>query len=770
MTFPYPGDDPGTLSTVSAYIDGAHTNMSTFGTGLSAITKQLGGAWQSDASTKAQADLGLLTAMMPTIGTDLSSAKRAVDEYASALIPIRSQIDDLRTQYTQQSTILSGQQAEYGRAARFGEANDMTTSEIADYRQTIAGDETKTQSALSELQTSYNRLVTRANAAAQVCSAALKAGSTSQSYDGGSTLTTISLDQALNVGGLAILHQKQMQDLATKYAEELKKANSGDGKEAAIYHQIALEAAQYANDPDFAATFYGDLGSQYTGLIPEILYSIGSKTAGSDLTVFSQLFGTAVSNQSADARMTAVANSFLNTPKVAVTSWDRAAMCSAGTFPSTWLAEAARYNAMDDLAKNGSQGFGGFGYRGEPNGVNFVQQVDLPGDVVAAWGQDLSHNPQASRDVLATMGNGDPTNVTPGTGPAAIAAYTANIHKLISYGASDTYPGDVAKSNGLMFEAASGADDETDGSHSLGATDFTQALFNDLGHGDGDKTQPIASDSYAKIAGSYVQELAAGSNMDGDTSGTNGMTVYAGQNPSFGVPPDLTKELMHTFVGDAGATQTFDNAAGTAAHQAMVAGARADAGSPAATASHFNDVSQAYGSVAGAENKATTDVVGERDESDAASQELVKNILSAGVDLIPGEKLIEAVPGTAWDIAKHMANIGLEHAYGATDDPRFDALQDTSHSIALVSEYDKLEILHEAGYPGTDQIPPALLDPTTHQLLSPDKILNNQDLQQQFHDYLLGPGSVSDGSHVSIYEATENAAGRYQNGFDKENG
>ena len=768
MTFPYPGDDPSALELVSFSIDSAHTNMKTFGTGLGQIKGQLSGAWQSDASDKAQGDMTTLTTMTSTIGTDLASAKSAVEALAAALRPIRTQIDDLRSQYATQATILQGEQEQYGRAARFGEANDMTPDEIVSYRQEIGSQETKTQGNLTGLEHQYQALVTKANGATALCTAALGKASSGQSYQGGSTLSTVSLSQALGIGDLAILHQYQMQVLATKYADELKGANSGDGKEAAEYHKIALEAAQYADDPDFAATFYGELGPQYTGIIPEILYSTGSTTAAGDLTFYSHLFGTAVSNQGADSRMTDVANSFLNTPQVANQSWDRAVMCSAGSFPSDWLAKAARYNALDTFAAHGAAGFNGMGYRGEPNGIDFRQQVDFPEDVVAAWNTDLSHNPDAARDALATMGNGDPNNIDPGAD--ASSAYQTNIHNLIQYGSANTYPGDVAKANGLLFQAASGANDETDGAHSYGASQFTQSLFHDLAGGDADKTQPIASDSYSKIAGSYVQELAAGANMEGNTVGTDGMTTFTGQNPAFGVSPEATKELMHSFVGDADATKSFDNAAGTAAHQAMVAGAKLDATTPAATESHFNDVSQAYGAVAGAENKATTDVVGDADESARESSELTRNILSAGIDLIPGEKLVEAVPGTVWDIAKHMANVGLEHAYGETDDPRFDALADTSHSVALVSDYDKLSILQEAGYPGTQNIPAGLLDPTTHQLLSPDKILNNQDLQQQFHDYMFGPASQSDGQHVSVYEALQNAGGRYQKGFDTENG
>jgi hypothetical protein len=771
MTFPYPGDDPSALDQVSSDIDSAHTNMKTFGTGLGQIKGQLSGAWQSDASDKAQGDMTTLTSMTTTISTDLNSAKSAVDDLAAALRPIRTSIDDLRSTYATQASILQGEQDQYGRAARFGEANDMTPAELAQYRTVIAGQETKTRANLTGLESEYEALVRKANAATATCTAALGKASSGQSYQGGSSLSTVPLSQALGIGNLAILHQQQMQVLAKKYADELANVNSTDSKGAAAYHKVAQEIAQYQDDPDFAATFYGELGSQRLQSIPNFLYASGSSTAGDDLRTFSHVFGTAVSNQGADSRMAAVANSFLNTPREPEMAWSRAALSSFGTFPSDWLAKAARYNVLDDFAKNGDQGFGGFGYKGVANGDRLPYDLDLPDDAVGAWTTALSHNPDAARYALATMGSDNPNDLTEPLGGDSWKSYSDNIHKLIDYGQGMNVSD--AKANGLLFAAAAGADDETDGSHSGEASTFARALFTDLSSGNGDngRTQPSATDSYAKIAGSYVEELAAGANISGNNVGTDHMTMFTGQNAAFGVSPDATKELMHTFVGSAESTKIFDDAAGAAAHQAMVAGARLDATTPAADESHFNDVSEAYGSVAGAENQATTDVVGDADESAARSAELTKSILSAGIDLIPGEKIAEKVPGTLWDIGKHMANVGLEHAYGETDDPRFDALQDTSHSVALVSAYDKLAILQEAGYPGTDSIPSDLLDPNTHQLLSPDKILGNEDLQQTFHDYLVGgPASTSDGRHVSVYEATQNAGGRYQLGFDRENG
>jgi hypothetical protein len=557
----------------------------------------------------------------------------------------------------------------------------------------------------------------------------------------------------------------QLQQRARELADKLKNNHNLDGNWAKQAHEVAGDAAPFMNDPYFASAFYGELGPQLTETLPSFLYESGSSTSGADLKTFSHMFGTAVSNQQDDPHMADVANSFLNTPKVAPVAWDRGAMVSNGDFPPEWLAKAARYNALDQFAKVGSDGFDGMGWQGTPNGP-MAYDMGLSQNVVALWTKDLGQNPEAAREALATMGNGNPDDVHISGDPSA--AYQSNIHKLIEYGKQEDYPGDVADGYGAAFAAAAGANDEHDGAHSEAAATFAKALFDDMRHDAGD-VQPIAADDMAKIGGSYVQEMAAGAADENDLHGS-----LPGQNPAFALSTEDTREFMKTFVGDADATKSFDDAAGRAYHDAMLAAARADAGLPAADAHNLDHMARAYGTVAGDENAMTREVVGERDESEEHQNELVRNVLSAGVDLIPGEKVAEAlavkIPGTAWDIAKHMTNMGLEQAYGATADPRFDATTDASHAIAVTNTYEQLSVLHEAHYPGTDNIPADLVDPKTGQMLPAGKVLQDPQLRSSLHDYLGSLAQQHAPNANSIYDTVNNAAGNYQGGFDYANG
>jgi hypothetical protein len=567
-----------------------------------------------------------------------------------------------------------------------------------------------------------------------------------------------------DLSGSADAYIAQLQKQAKQDADKIKNNHTLDGGWAKDVHSV--DKNPYLDDPYYASAFYGELGPQLTEMLPTMLQASGSSTASADLKALSHLFGTAVSNSDDDPGMDAVKQSFLSTPKVSPQSWDRAAMVSSGNFPPDWLAQAARANALDPFAKDGAEGFNGMGFDGGPSG-SFPYDVGVPTNVVAAWTQALGHNPQASREALATMGSSSSDVTLP---PDPSGAYQTNIHKLIEYGKQVGYPGDVDRAYGSAFEAASGADDETDGAHSAAASTFAKALFNDLGKDSGE-VSPVTAENFAKIGGSYTQEMAAGAGSEGDSTLDQipENSRFPGQHPSFAIPQELTEGYMKSFVGDEHATHTFDDLAGTQLHNAQLAAAQADKGLPAADADTLNHVSNAYGTVAGTENSVTREVVGERDESTEHDKELIRGILSAGVDLIPGEKVAEKIPGTVWDVAKHMTNMGLERVYGETADPRFNALNDTSNTLAITGSYQQAAVLQEAGYPGTEHIPAELIDPKTHHMVSAGAMLNDPKLRAAFGDYMEHAGRDRNGDHTSVYDMTQNSAGNYQLGFDVAN-
>jgi hypothetical protein len=260
--------------------------------------------------------------------------------------------------------------------------------------------------------------------------------------------------------------------------------------------------------------------------------------------------------------------------------------------------------------------------------------------------------------------------------------------------------------------------------------------------------------------------MAAGHNAEGNSviDGVPGGDALTGVPAGFEIPPELSRHIMQTFVGDSTATGIFDQAAGQASHRALLEAARVDANTPADRADNMERTAEAFGAVAGTENSAHLEYY----HGQAESEESMRRKISWLVDLIPGDKIAEKVPMTLWDLGKHLTNIGLESSYGADPKAHLEQLNSTAHDLALTSLYERTAILQEAGYPGTDQIPPELLD--HGRLKDVGQILCDPTLKATFDDYLNGAarGHIRPG-YVTVYDEVHRSANAYLGGFDHTN-
>jgi hypothetical protein len=146
--------------------------------------------------------------------------------------------------------------------------------------------------------------------------------------------------------------------------------------------------------------------------------------------------------------------------------------------------------------------------------------------------------------------------------------------------------------------------------------------------------------------------------------------------------------------------------------------------------------------------------------------------------MIPAGKLAEAAGGaflkvsdSVWDAMKHTTNMGLEHAYGAPSGSaeQLAQLKDQGHEVAMVSDYERTAVLHEAGYPGTDKIPPELTDGHGH-MLNVAQVMSDDNLKKSYYDYMNGAAHRAEGTlgeGASVYDITRNAANSYIGGYQK---
>ncbi len=763
--YPYPGDDPASIASVSQTLGICSNELTYLDQALTEVQSGLSDAWVADAATKCNADIATLIKFLPAGAAKLSAAAKAANTYHTTLVAVRNEVDNLRTQWTTLQGQLATDATNYTYQAEF---ND-TAAAAATIR-----DEKRLNGKVTELDRQYKAQVTKSNTAAETCGAALRAASGEWTDSPTGTRQTQSLDDVLGLGKLGVLHDITMHDLGVKYANELKNNHHLDGDWGKQAHQIALQMAKYGTDPAFTTAFFAELGPELSQRLPTFLSQSGDPTAYADVQAYSKAFGVAVSNASIEPGMKPVMDAYTTAGGSDGSAWDRGVMTHFGTFPPAWIAQAADANALNGIAgRQEGKDVSGW-YEDMRNRIGAPEIPGIENNVAALWLSNVQSSPEASRLAIENMGwDGEHNDISTNVKSILDYAPQADSRDLSNVSAYN-------QAYGKVFEAAAGADDEVDGQHSIDASTFAAGMFNAFGKEDHPYTTG-AEGSLATIAGSYVREMAAGvpvGDNSADTSALGGEDVvpvpgdnaYPGQNAAFAIPKELQEKFMAGFVGDPNATTTFDNAAGTQYHNALLAAARADAAAGPGHDEAMNHLARAYGTVGGTENHTTTEVVGEQDKAKQQSNEVMHQILSLGLDAIPGEKIAEKVPGLAWDMAKHLGNLGLEAKFGETDDPRFDALGEKSHEIALVQPYETLSILQEAGYPGTDKVPPSLLDPATHTMLPMNQVLDDPGKLTALQDYLNATKNDPANTRTSVFDKSNDVSGNYSGGFDSGNG
>ena len=748
--YPYPGDDPDQVRSASSSIGISQIYVDQYGKGVGQIKGQVADAWQSTWSDKAQADVGKLVTIASTASTDMTAAWKALDAYRGTLVKIRSDVDDLNRKWQTASTQLAADQSrlngltpmEPGPAPpQQAPAPPLSASD----QEELTTDVSRQKGLLTGYDEQYDALKRQSNTAVATCVGALKDNSTGKMYKG-STLSTVPLGEGLGLDNLNALHYADMVALAKKLAADCKDPYKIPG--------VAQQMAPYVNDPDFATAFYGDLGP---GGVTDLLGYIGNfdPHAVDDIKTFSAAFGTAVTAADKDPTdypdMKPVVDSFYKWDRDDI-SFARAQLCRYGDFPPAFLAHAARANGLDNFESAGTPE-GGHGHvSGNPN---YLSMLGDNFDVA------LGNNPTAARWAVATMGSDDytfPPNMSDAELDKAYSEHIGHIFEMTNHSYAYTPRGDGLSA----MLAAAGGDTETDGQHSPEAIAFAKELFDQMGEHK-DTVPDEGAASWAKLAGAYVQELSSGYEQHGDSVVDGGFHQWAGQNAAFAIPPALARDIMHSFIGDTDAVKAFDTAAGTAYANAQAA-ALGLGGSAADQSTHLDDISNAYGQVAGEEYGAGQELAEEKEKQ----FELMKSLISLPIDLFPGGSVAEKVPDVFWDLAKHFSNVGLESMAPHTDtDPN----TSPGAALALVTSYNELGTLNQHGYPGADTATlrsAGLIDPNTNQMYSMQKMMADPNLREKVQEYLYidGPANKGADPNTTVYEAVKNASGRYQDGFN----
>jgi hypothetical protein len=213
----------------------------------------------------------------------------------------------------------------------------------------------------------------------------------------------------------------QAQADGKKLAQQFNANNGGDSKAGDQYHAMAQELLAHENDPDFCSAFYANLTPAAATLMPTLLASTGSSTAGTDLMVYSHALATATdAGYPAPGFDKVVASYTSPLPKGDnAAAWNRAAMLQYGTFPTDFLTKTVRASGLDQFGKDPNQDFRGNSF--------YAQALGLPQDTITLDLQALAPNEAATQQALAGMGQ-DPGRTNLAGNLKSLTGYAASQH------------------------------------------------------------------------------------------------------------------------------------------------------------------------------------------------------------------------------------------------------------------------------------------------------------------------------------------------------
>jgi hypothetical protein len=480
-------------------------------------------------------------------------------------------------------------------------------------------------------------------------------------------------------------------------AERLKKIKHPENYEAVLKELIANKY-----DPDVTAAFFATLGAERSRKLP-LSIPPDKKREANDL---SDAFGTAISSGAHVPGFSQVSK------EITTGRLDRdevsglAKLLQHGEFPPDWLANVVRTQVIDPVIyPNGLAG-----HAASPNFRDFL------GDFLNV----LARNPAAAR--LAIGGNyAMPPSVpllkvrpyvsypgSPVLSPEQMLAQ--RIKALMGAMPYDETQPDDARALGRAFAAAAGADDESDGKHSVEASWFAYSLMRNLGSypnpvEPGKQGVPHAMKIYmSRIAGSYATEVLEGAPLDDKNADDPSFfgkvkSMTPGINPMFNLTPKETYKFLKLFADSDDLERPFNEGMGNLTARLQKLGVEIESNrKPGDDSPGMNRIMQSLGAVAGAQLAAEKKVRGDLDKEDERSRKVLQKILGAGNAAI-GFAAPEALAGELlWEAALFGQDNILGDELDSVGNPRTDKLEKERIAVTLANHYNVVRAYIDGGY------------------------------------------------------------------------
>ena len=424
------------------------------------------------------------------------------------------------------------------------------------------------------------------------------------------------------------------------------------------------------------------------------------------------------------------------------TNWDRLAMLQYGQFPPDFVADVVKANGLEKFASDDDE----VDWRGNMGG-----SLGLDEDVRTLIFGALKNNPEATRDAFSGL----------------------DLDKVVdrTYAEGD-FNFELQQNFIAAMKAGSGVDDETMGDHSYAASQFAFDFIRASGSNEDVPDLWTTKEGLASIAASYAPEFVAGANTK-DAYGRessflrpDNYDVPPGIDPAFYLNAEDIYKYLHGF-GDQDErfdpphdySDPFDDAVTQLYNTSLVKAAQELKEHP--NSDTWTDTLRIYGNLSGLHLQAQTDVRHGQDAADQAAKDLMAGILNKGVALIPGGAEAGLLVKGGIKVFKFAAKEGIK-SWRETDPEttREALLHDSEVQASFLTDYQLLNALKTADYPGTDKIPPQLLD--GDHLKSPGAIAKDPDLIGQYQQWIDSTDSPKATDLDSLTETEEFNGGLYK--------
>ena len=500
--------------------------------------------------------------------------------------------------------------------------------------------------------------------------------------------------------------------------------------------------SKYSNDPDVLSAFYAKLGPQLQSM-PALLYGSGAQDTV-QLEKISNSLALAMRDPNPPEAFTEVLD-MLKTPtghEPDPVNWDRLALLQWGDFPPDFVAEVVKANGLDKL--NGDDD--NVDWRG-----GMATRLGLGEDTRTLIFGALKNDPEATRMAFEGL---DMDHI---------------VDQVYAEGSFDF---ELQENFIEAMKAGSGTNDESMGYHSDEAAEFAFAFIKASASEEDVPDVWVTKEGLAAIAASYAPEFVAGSNsMDAIGHGSSmgmpdnydlppgpGPEVLPQQRGHLQVPPRLRRD-GRALRPAARLLRALRRGRRRALPEVAVRGRRGDEEAPELRrlAGHPAHLRQPLG----LHLQAQLDVRGDQDAADQHNKDLMAGLLLKGVGFIPTPQGLVLKGGLM--AGKFLAGKAIK-AWRTTDPEttRQALLEDADLQASFLTDYQLFSALTAADYPGTGKVPPELLD--DGQLISPDRIAQDPDLFQKYHDWVDSTDGPTDADLDSM---TELGKGQFRGGLDE---